>query len=125
MPALPEKVCQAWENREGPVVFSTVDENGIPNAIYVTCVSKYNEDTIVLANNYFEKTLKNIKSGSPGSVLFITKDWTSYQIKGRIEYHTEGPVFDDMKTWNPNEHPGHAATAVKVESVYSGETKLL
>jgi len=125
MPALPEKIIQAWEDREGPVIFSTVDENGTPNAIYATCVSKYNNDTIVVANNYFNKTLKNIQSGSRGSILFITKGGTSYQMKGSVEYHTKGPVFDDMKKWNPNEHPGHAAAAVKIQSVYSGADKLL
>ncbi len=80
MAALPEKVSKAWENREGPIVLSTVNEDGIPNAIYATCVSKFSEDTIVIANNYFSKTLKNILAGSKGSILFITKEGKSYQI---------------------------------------------
>ena len=125
MAALPEKVSKAWENREGPIVLSTVNEDGIPNAIYATCVSKFSEDTIVIANNYFSKTLKNILAGSKGSILFITKEGKSYQIKGRIEYHTEGSIFEDMKKWNPEQHPGHAAAALKVEEVYTGAEKLL
>ncbi|MCD4674680.1 MAG: pyridoxamine 5'-phosphate oxidase family protein, partial [Desulfobacula sp.] len=60
MPALPEKVSKAWENREGPIILSTVNANGIPNSIYATCVSKFSEDIIVVANNYFSKTLENI-----------------------------------------------------------------
>jgi uncharacterized protein len=125
MAVLPENVSTAFENREGPLVFATADTNGIPNAIYATCVSKYDEKTIVVANNYFSKTLENIKSGSKGSILFITKDGNAYQIKGSIEYHTEGKIFNDMKTWNPEKHPGHAAVAVNVEEVYSGSEKLL
>ena len=125
MAALPEKVSKAWEDREGPVIFSTVDSDGNPNAIYATCVSKFSEDTIVVANNYFSKTLNNILAGSKGSILFITKDATSYQIKGSIEYHKEGAIFDDMKKWNPKKHPGHAAAALKVEEVYKGAEKLL
>jgi predicted pyridoxine 5'-phosphate oxidase superfamily flavin-nucleotide-binding protein len=125
MAVLPEKVSKAWEDREGPVVFSTVDSAGNPNAIYATCVSKFSEDTIVVANNYFSKTLNNIFAGSKGSILFITKDATSYQIKGSIEYHKEGAIFDDMKKWNPKKHPGHAAAALKVEEVYMGAEKLL
>jgi len=125
MAALPEKVSKAWENREGPVVLSTVDGNGIPNSIYASCVSKFNDDTIVVANNYFSKTLDNILSGSKGSILFITKEGKSYQIKGRIEYHKEGAVFEDMKKWNPEKHPGHAAAALRVEAVYMGAEKLL
>jgi len=125
MPALPEKVSEAWENREGPIILSTVNEDGIPNAIYATCVSKFSEDTIVVANNYFSKTLKNILSGSKGSILFITKEGKSYQLKGSIEYHKEGSIFEDMKKWNPKKHPGHAAAALKVEEVYTGAERLL
>lgn len=79
----------------------------------------------MIANNYFSKNLKNIRTGSRGAVLFITKDGTSCQIKGSIEDHREGPVFDDIKTWNPKEHPGHSATAVKVEEVYAGAERPL
>ena len=78
-----------------------------------------------MADNYFHKTKVNIQSDSKGSLLFITESKKSYQIKGSIEYHTSGPVYDDMKTWNPEKHPGHAAAAIKVEEVYSGAEKLL
>ncbi len=125
MPALPEKVTKAWEDREGPFILSTVNEDGIPNSIYVSCVSIFSEDTIVVANNKFSKTLENILSGSKGSILFITKEGKSFQIKGRFEYHKEGSIFDDMKKWNPKQDLGFGAAALKVEEVYSGAEQLL
>ena len=125
MTALPENVMEAWENREGPLIFSTVDKDGVPNAIYATCVSKFSEDTIVVANNYFSKTLENIHAGSKGSILFITKEGKAYQIKGSIDYLTNGTIFEDMKNWNPDKHPGHGAAALKVEEVYTGAERLL
>jgi uncharacterized protein len=125
MPALPETVSKAWENREGPIVLATVDIEGNPNLIYATCVSKFNEDTLVVADNFFNKTKANILAGSKAALLFITKEGKSYQIKGRIEYHTEGVIFDNMKQWNPAKHPGHAAAALKVEYVFSGAEKLI
>jgi len=125
MPELPEETSKAWDDHKGPVILSTVNKDGIPNAIYATCVSKYDEQTLVVANNYFSKTMKNINAGHKASLLFITPDNTSYQVKGTLEYHTRGPVFDDMKTWNPKKHPGHGAAALKVESVYKGAEKLL
>jgi len=120
-----EETSKAWDSRKGPIVFTTVGEKGIPNSIYVTCVSKYDEGTIVIANNYFDKTQKNILSGSKATILFITDESKSYQIKGSIKYYTEGDIFDDMKKWNPEKHPGHGAVAVEVEEVYSGAKKLL
>jgi uncharacterized protein len=125
MPKLPEKVSKAWEDKKGPVVFTTVDEQGMPNAIYATCNHKYDEETIVVADNFFDKTKKNIFNSTKGSVLFITNDDNSYQIKGTIEYYKDGPIYDDMKKWNPEKLPGHAAAALKAEEVYSGSERLL
>jgi len=124
MAKLTERVSAAWDDRKGPVVFSTVDADGIPNAIYATCVSKFNEETLVVSDNFFNKTQKNILSGSKGSILFITNDDKAYQIKGTIEYCKDGEIFEDMKGWN-GERPGHAAAALKVEEVYSGAEKLV
>ncbi len=125
MAALPKPAAQAWEQRNGPVVLTTMDPDGTPNAIYATCVSMFDDETIVVADNFFDKTRRNILAGSRGSLLFITADNKAFQIKGTIEYHKSGAIFEDMKSWNPTKHPGHAAAALKVEEVYSGAEKLL
>ncbi len=125
MKKLPEIVSKAWDTRNDAIVFSTVDINGMPNSIYVTCVSRYNESVIIIADNYFNKTRKNILAGSKASILFITKEGTSFQLKGTIKYYKSGEVFDDMKKWNPSKHPGNAATAIEIEEIYSGSEKLL
>jgi predicted pyridoxine 5'-phosphate oxidase superfamily flavin-nucleotide-binding protein len=78
-----------------------------------------------VADNYFDKTRKNILAGSKASILFITKGGTSYQVKGSIQLHSEGKIFDDMKKWNPAKHPGHAAAALTVEEVFSGSKKIV
>ena len=124
MSVLPKEVSEAWDGEKGPVVFTTVDSDGVPNSIYVTCVSKYDEETILIADNYFDKTQKNILAGSKASVLFITDEDKAFQIKGTIEYYKDGAIFEDMKKWNPENLPGHAVAVVKVEDVYSGATKL-
>lgn len=124
MAVLTEKISAAWADRKGPVILSTVDKDGVPNAIYATSVSKFDEETLVVANNFFDKTQKNILSGSKGSILFITNNDKAYQVKGTIEYIKDGEIFENMKTWN-GERPGHAAAAFKVEEVYSGAEKLV
>jgi len=52
-------------------------------------------------------------------------DNKAFQIKGELSYHKSGPIFEHMKTWNPDKHPGHAAAALTVSEVYSGAEKLL
>ncbi len=121
---IPETVKQAWTNREGPIVFATVNPEGLPNIIYATCVSLYGSDRIIVADNYFDKTRANIQSGSKGTVLFITADKKAFQLKGTFEYHTSGAIYDDMKKWNPPSHPGHAAAALIVDEVFSGSERI-
>ena len=124
MKALPQDVRQAWEDRDGPVILATVSPDGIPNIIYATCVGAFGDDRLVVADNYFDKTRQNLLAGGKGSLLFRCKKGKAYQVKGTLEYHRDGEVFDHMKTWNPPQHPGHAAAALLVEEVYSGAEKL-
>ena len=124
MKALPESVLQAWEDRDGPIVLATVSQDGTPNIIYATCVGAFGDDRLVVADNYFDKTRRNLLAGSKGSILFRSKKGKAYQVKGTLEYHKDGEVFDHMKTWNPSQHPGHAAAALSIEEVYSGADKL-
>ena len=120
MENLPQEVIEAWNNKEDAIVLTTISKEGVANSIYVTCTGLYEGHKIVIADNYFEKTRANILDGSAGAVLFITNGGKAYQLKGALEYHKEGAVFDFMKTWNPEQHPGHAAVALIPETVYSG-----
>lgn len=80
MAALPKSVVEAWEKRNGPVVLTTVDSDGTPNSIYASCVSMFDDETIVIADNYFDKTKKNILAGCKVSLLFIMNEDKAFQI---------------------------------------------
>lgn len=121
---LPESMRQAWIDRDGPVVLATVDPNSCPNIIYATCVSEFGDDRIVVADNYFHKTRKNLIHGGKGALLFRSRDGKAYQVKGQLEYHTDGEIFNHMKSWNPSHHPGHAAAVLRIEEIFSGAEKL-
>ena len=125
MSKLPDILCSAWEDREGPTVFATADKNGAPNAIYVTSIKLLAEGKVVIANNFFQKTLANIASGSRGAVLFITREGKSYQLKGSIEYFESGAIYEDMKKWADPQYPRVGAAVLHVEEAYSGGEKLL
>jgi len=125
MAKLTETAVLAWENREGPVVFTTVDSKGVPNAIYVTCVKRISDDQIVVADNKMNKTRANIMAGCSASLLYITKEKKAYQLKGSLRYETSGTVFTEMKEgWLDKKFPGHAAVVFHIEEVYSGAEKL-
>ena len=126
MNMLPDIVSKALDNREGPAIFTTVSEAGIPNSVYVGFLHKFSGDKLVVADNYFCKTRSNILAGSRASLLFITKERKAFQVKGRIDYETSGEIYDDMKNnWLDAKYPGHAAVVVHVEEVFSGAEQLL
>ncbi|MFA5343130.1 MAG: pyridoxamine 5'-phosphate oxidase family protein [Kiritimatiellia bacterium] len=124
MSALPQNVRAAWDNRDGPVILATVNRDGRPNIIYATCVGIFGDDQLVVADNFFNKTRQNILQGCKGAILFRDKSGKAYQVKGAMEYHKEGEIFRHMKSWNPPQHPGHAAAVLKAEEAYSGAEKL-
>jgi predicted pyridoxine 5'-phosphate oxidase superfamily flavin-nucleotide-binding protein len=118
------RVAQAWENREGPAVFVTVDAAKTPNAIYVGEIRYVPGQGFIVADNYFHKTRANIKNGTRGAILFLTKERKSFQVKGSLTYHTDGPIFEKMQTWHDPKYPSVAATLLRVEEAYSGAEKL-
>ena len=120
-----EQLAQAWEDHDGPAIFTTVDADGVPNAVYVASVRVYGLECFVVADNYFCKTRPNVQAGGVGSFLFRDKSGKTYQVKGRLSYHAAGPLFDFMKSWNGSKFPGHAAAALSIEQVFSGAEQLL
>jgi len=120
-----ETLAQAWEQRDGPAVFATVDAKGKPNAIYVGEIWLEPLEGFLVADNYFCKTRANIQRGSEGAVLFITKDRKSYQAKGGITYRTEGHLFEVMRSRHDPKYPGVAVAVLRIAEAYTGAEKLL
>ncbi|NLW30214.1 MAG: pyridoxamine 5'-phosphate oxidase family protein [Fibrobacter sp.] len=121
---LPIELMEAWEDREGPVVLTTTDSNAMPNSIYASIVNITNDGRIAVADNYFYKTKANIDSGSKASVLFITKKHKSYQVKGTLEYYSNGAQYEEMLTWADPKHPRKGVVILNATEVYSGREKL-
>jgi len=124
MKKLPQIILDEWKNRTGAPVMTTVDGEGNANSIYATCVAIYRDSTILVANNYFNKTLMNIEKGCRGNFLFITEDKKAYQLKGTYAHYTSGEEFEDMKKWNPERHPGVGVAVLTVEEIYSGAQRI-
>jgi predicted pyridoxine 5'-phosphate oxidase superfamily flavin-nucleotide-binding protein len=115
---------RAWELRDGPAVFTTVSQDGIPNAVYVQCMQLLDDGRIAIMDNYFCKTKDNLQGGSKASFLLLTKPGDSYQAKGSIEYFTSGPIYEQLKESVDPKHPRVGAAVLSVEELYSGSKKL-
>ena len=124
MSTLPQAFLDAWEHHEPRMIFTTVDNNAEPNSVWVLCVKLLDEKRILVVNNFFNKTLKNIQSGSRGALLMIAPEREAYQIKGSLEYYSDGPVYDEMKAWLDPKFAGVGAVILNIESIYYGAEKV-
>ncbi|MEM8844219.1 MAG: pyridoxamine 5'-phosphate oxidase family protein [Pseudomonadota bacterium] len=124
MSNLPENFLKAWDEREPRMIFSTVDNQGETNAVWVLCVNLIDHKKIQIANNSFSKTLDNILAGSRGSLLMIAPEREAYQIKGSLEYYTEGTVYQEMKDWLDPKFAGVGTVVLNIESIYYGAEKV-
>lgn len=117
-------VAEAWATRVGPAVLATVGDDGQPNLIYTKFIRRYDATRFVIADNLMGKTFHNIQAGSTGALLFLTRAGRSFQLKGGLQYHQQGPLFEDMKSWNPPHLNGRAAVVLVLEEVYTGADRL-
>ena len=123
MRPLPPSVTKAWGNRQPYVVLTTVSKDGVPNSIYVSSAGRHDERTFYFSNHHFKKTQQNILEDGRGSLLFLTHELKSYQLKGSIELHDSGPVYEAMQNHSPPAYPATVAV-LHVTEVYAGAIKL-
>jgi len=111
------------------IVVGTASKAGVPNAVPMGNVRFLDDETIILVDNYFLKTRKNLEENPQVTVSFwdmeekegklVTKE--GYQIKGKAKIETSGPLYEkikaDVKAMNPN-LPAKAIVLVKVEEIY-------
>lgn len=80
------------------VVLGTSTVDGTPNAVPVGAKKIIDPETILISNQYFNKTLANMKSNPKVTVMF----WhggEGYQLKGHVTIETSGKRFEDTARW--------------------------
>lgn len=125
MSSFTESVKKAWDERQGPIVFTTVGNDGNPNNLYATEVNMYGDDKIVIANKYIDRSMKERLPDSTGSLVFVTNDKKLYLVKGDIHYQYRGENYEFMKSWSGDKHPGHGAAVIDIEEVYENGEKVV
>jgi len=125
MAKLSPEALQAWQNHDERMVLTTISADNTANSIWVICTKLINDEQFVIANNAMHKTLENVQTGSKGVLLYIAPERESYQVKGTLEYYTNGPIYDDMKNWLDPKFPGKGALVLNIEEVFYGAEKVV
>jgi predicted pyridoxine 5'-phosphate oxidase superfamily flavin-nucleotide-binding protein len=111
------------ETVEKDLVFlATSSKEGIPNVVPIGFARPIDEETILIADNYMNKTRKNLEENP--NISLVTKDATKcpFQFKGKIEIFESGKYFDIVTEWGQNamtKLTPKAAILMKVEEIYS------
>ncbi|MBI9042967.1 MAG: pyridoxamine 5'-phosphate oxidase family protein [Anaerolineaceae bacterium] len=92
IPSLNE-LSDAWKDRDGFVVITTINQNNTPHAEYVVNISLIEEGIFVAASENLDKTRANIRNHSQGTLLFMTNAYQAYQVKGSLEIMESGEAF--------------------------------
>jgi predicted pyridoxine 5'-phosphate oxidase superfamily flavin-nucleotide-binding protein len=123
---LPESVRQAWSARDPVAVLTTVSSEGVPNTIYVSCCDLVDGARVLIGDSHFGKTRENLREGGSGvSFLFFAPEFAAYQLKGQVNYHTEGPVFEEGEALAKQAFELQGVVEINVTEVYKGAEKLV
>ena len=93
------KVRALFENQP-IVVMATASARGVPNVVPIGAKKVLDDETIMISDQYFKKTLANIKENPQASLTFWdAKTAESYQIKGAVAIETSGRIFEETAAW--------------------------
>ncbi|MFA6622219.1 MAG: pyridoxamine 5'-phosphate oxidase family protein, partial [Candidatus Caldatribacteriota bacterium] len=110
-------------NKDRAFVFATASKSAIPNINVIGIKQIEDDETVLLADNYFDKTLANLKVNSEAAILTKNAEkklW--YQLKGTCQYINEGPRYEKFKEWVKSKRetfPAKGMVIFKVKQIYN------
>ncbi|CAJ37066.1 pyridoxamine 5'-phosphate oxidase family protein [Methanocella arvoryzae] len=99
---------------------ATASRDGTPNVVPIGAFKLLDDETLLISDQYFLKTLANMKE-NPKVALSYWGEKGGYQIKGPVTLHTDDDVFKQNVAWmkevRPNLTP-KSAVVMKITDVY-------
>ncbi|MGB9978456.1 pyridoxamine 5'-phosphate oxidase family protein [Methanobacterium sp.] len=116
-----EEMMDAIE-KENVVFFATATVDGTPNVVPIGFARPIDNKTIMIVDNYMNKTHKNLDNNPKASLVPRDASKCPYQFKGTVEIIESGKYFDEAVDWAKSvmsELAPKAAILLKVEEIYS------
>jgi len=80
------------------VVLSTSTPDGTPNAVPVGAKKIIDSETILISDQFFNKTLANMEANPRVSVTYW-EGHEGYQLKGTVTIETSGQRYEETAQW--------------------------
>jgi predicted pyridoxine 5'-phosphate oxidase superfamily flavin-nucleotide-binding protein len=121
MVKMPQEAREVLQKQK-PTPIATASKDGNPNVVYIGYLKILDDEQIMIGDNFFNKTLRNLEENPRICILcYDSESKRSYQIKGSAKVHKHGPEFEQMRAWvhgaNPK-MPAKSCVMVKVEEVF-------
>jgi hypothetical protein len=102
--------------------FATASKDGVPNVVPIGFCKLMDDETIWVADNYFDKTLSNLQE-NPKASIFVWNTETNgcYQIKGDVEIKSSGEDYNRMYKMVKemgDKYPAKHLVEMKITNVY-------
>lgn len=106
------------------VIMATAALDGTPNAVPVGAKKIIDDETILISDQYLNKTLANMKE-NPKIAVSFWEGREGYQFKGSVKIETSGKRFEETAKWiedlgNKSGYPlkSKGAVIMQIEGIY-------
>jgi uncharacterized protein len=106
-------------------VLATATADGTPNAVPIGAKRIIDPETVLVSDQFFNKTIKNLHS-NPKASLMYWEGHEGYQLKGSVIVETSGDRFEETARWIEarSEEIGFplrskGAIILKIEEIYA------
>jgi uncharacterized protein len=79
-------------------VFATSTKDGIPNAVPIGAKRIIDPETVLVSDQFFNKTLQNLNENPRASISYW-EGHEGYQLKGTVAIETSGDRFEETARW--------------------------
>ena len=100
---------------------ATSSKNRVPNVVPIAGFQLLDDETLLISDQYFKKTLQNLKE-NPHVALSWWGERGGFQLKGPVTIHTNDEVFQKDVAWMKEKFPAlkpKSAVVMNISEVYS------
>lgn len=102
------------------VFLATASRDGTPNVVPIGAFKLLDDETILISDQFFSKTLKNMRE-NPQIAVSWWGEKGGFQLKGSVTLHSDDEVFRQDVAWMKEIRPSltpKSAVIVKITDVF-------
>jgi len=89
------KDCMDMINNVYAAAVATCNAQGVPNVVCCSMKQAWDDETVMISDQYMNKTLANVLE-NPHMSVSVWDETHGYQVKGTVVYENEGPLYEQI-----------------------------